>query len=265
MNFLTLWLFTFLLIMTCCNQKAYAQSRIFISYELRMNCDSTEYFEWEDFYWELNGKSILVTDSTIKIKNNYPETDTLYFRDRKRNIEYPVYMRLNPKKDYVLCQGISMEEFNIFEKQEWEDHAHKIYDNFVNQEIYDSIYQLIDHHEKLKVSLKGIPKGDTILFIFGNSLILYPSFTGMITTKNKKIKISPFSGPYEMNHHILMIAKVENAHIRYWDQPEDQPQNTAVDQKNLKILHSGYIRIFEDDACDLRFNYQKDEMRLKFK
>lgn len=265
MNSHTFSCFIYLLLVICFSSKDYAQSRILISYELRMNCDSNEYFEWEDFYWAFNGKPILPSDSIVSIKNNYPKTDTLHFWDRNRKVEYPVYLRLNPEKDYVLCPGIGIEEFNIFEKQEWENYAYKIYDNFVNWEVFDSIYQFINHHEKLKFNLKGISKRDTLLIAFGNSLIDHSYFSGMIVTKNKKIEVSPYSGSPEMNHHRLIVAKVENADIRYWDQPEDQPQNASVDRKNLDILHYGYIRLFEDQKCTFTFDYRSSKSKLIFK
>lgn len=265
MNFHIFSFFAYLLLMIGCSPKDFAQSQILISYELRMTCDSNEYLEWEDFYWTFNNQPILPSDSVVSIKNNYPQTDTLHFWDRNRKVDYPVYLRLNPEKNYVLCPGTGMEEFNIFEKQEWENHAYKIYDNFVNQEVFDSIYHFINYDEKLKVTIKGIPKGDTVLFTFGNSLILYPGFGGMIVTQNEKFEVSPYSSRYEMNHHRFIISRVENADIRYWDQPEDQPQNASVDQKNLDILQHGYIRLFAEDSAKLFFDYQRKRIKLIFK
>lgn len=154
----------FLIVFTIISSQLFSQFTIFFDESL-FSCAKKN-----NYKWSVNGKTFKVSKFGIKLKTNYPLTDTIYFTSNRDS--FNIITRFKPKENYVFMIGCCAEGFEIYPKDDFEEVKNWRYKELTKAELDSIVEQDSMHLEdfEIKVQLKNKFNSDSLFIFYGNHM-----------------------------------------------------------------------------------------------
>lgn len=190
------------------------------------------------YKWEINGKQFTVTNKKIKLKTNYPLTDTIYFSSNKYS--FNIITRFKPQESYIFHLGDCDAGFEIYTNETFKRiQLSKVKGN--EEEIKSESDNINDDFYKVKVQLKNKNNSDSLFVFFGD--VMAPILNCYLLENNNETN-------WIYGHHAYCSTQYSTLYLFYpeWI-PEEKhskddtsyvPDWLAEDfiyEENILILH----------------------------
>jgi hypothetical protein len=188
----------------------------------------------KNFHWIINGQRFDNSQTSFKVKTNYPLVDTILFSSNNQQHFDTIYTRFTPTQHYYFKNGCCDEGFDLVSKNEFDQMQLSEFDD--NKRI-----ELIKQ-TTFTLTVIGLPQNDTVVCYYGDNFGININENNNITKNNTK--------------HTLTIDKNGDTNMI--------THFTISDNTIENIFVNCYFRFFGKDTVHLTYNLASKKLTFKF-